>query len=179
MDQALPGYAADAAAQFDERLGSLCPAAAIRPEVAADEQFLIALAIACSPLNGVLPAPMVEQQARFQLAGHRQTAPEAMRRLALFDGEPAARIAVDWSRPGISHGVDIAVLPRLRPTMIGPAMLRAWTDIADRLGTHCTLEVIADNRARLLYRRLGFIPAPGNDPHGPILSMERAPRTRA
>ena len=97
--------------------------------------------------------------------------PDAMRRIILHQGTRIARIAVDWNVDGGAQGVDIVVLPSARHTQAGPHMLKAWLEIADRLARPCSLDVVADNRARLLCRRLGFREVAGADPVAPVQFM--------
>lgn len=105
----------------------------------------------------------------------RATRPQAMRRVVRLSGALIARIIVDWQVPGESHGVDIAVHPDHRNSGAGLAMLRAWLAVADEQGCTCTLDVIADNTARTIYRRLGFVeePSEANDAYR---SMSRPAR---
>lgn len=157
---------------FDAAFAARAPWLGCRPEDAADAAFLIGLAMACSPLAGVIPDPMLLQQAEFQHAAHDGAHPRAMHRIAMFDGAPVGRIMIDWDTAE-SHCVDIAVLPEHQGTGIGIALLRAWLDVADLRGQPARLEVRADNPAARIYLRLGFQPVP--DPHGwsPVVTMLR------
>ncbi|WP_423605577.1 GNAT family N-acetyltransferase [Sphingomonas sp. MS122] len=168
----------DPSARFDEAFAARAPALACRAEQAADAAFLIDLAIACSPLAGTLPEPMLVQQAEFQHAAHNAAHPRAMRRIALCDGRPLGRIMVTWDAHE-SYGVDIAVLPEVRGTGVGLGLLRAWLDVADLLDQPARLEVRFDNPAARIYARLGFRPAP--DPAGwsPMVTMLRPARSSA
>jgi ribosomal protein S18 acetylase RimI-like enzyme len=100
-----------------------------------------------------------------------------MRRIVGVAGVRAGRIVIDWGADHISHGVDIAVLPELRSTGVGLHMLRAWLEVADHGAWTCTLDVNSNNRAALLYRRLGFREVvQGAGPEaGPFIRMARAP----
>ncbi|HVR91342.1 MAG TPA: hypothetical protein VHG29_09655 [Novosphingobium sp.] len=158
---------------FDTAFLRRAPTLGIRPETLADEQFLTELQIACSPLAALMPRAMLEFQARAQLASHCQQHPDAMRRIVFHEATPIARFTIDWNIPGGSHGVDIAVLPQARATLAGPHMLKAWLEVADRLHRSCSLDVLASNRAKLLYRRLGFVVTGEDDPAAPVLFMTR------
>lgn len=158
---------------FDAALRRRAPELGVRPETEGDEQFLTELYIACSPLAAVLPRELLEQQASIQRASHRQQHPDSMRRIVLRGDVPVGRIAVDWDMRGVAYGIDIAVLPAARRTLAGPHMLRAWLEVADALRLACTLDVVAANPARCLYRRLGFVEAAGLGPAEPIVAMER------
>lgn len=168
----------DPSARFDEAFAARAPALACRAEQAADSAFLTDLAIACSPLAGTLPEPMLAQQAAFQHAAHNAAHPRAMRRIALRGDRPLGRIMVTWDAHE-SYGVDIAVLPDARATGMGLHLLRAWLDVVDRLGLPARLEVRADNPAGRVYARLGFTAV--LDPAGwsPMVTMLRPARPMA
>lgn len=157
---------------FDTAFAAHGPRLACRPQDASDAAFLIELAIACSPVAGMVPQAMLLQQAEFQHAAHDGAHPLAMQRIAMLDGEPVGRIMIDWDTPE-SHCVDVAVLPGHQRKGVGLALLRAWLAVADRRGQPARLEVRADNPAAHLYQRLGFQPVP--DPHGwsPVVTMRR------
>lgn len=160
-------------AAFDAAMYRLLPAAELRPEQDADRDFLLHLFAACSPLAGILPAAMLTQQAELANNGFRSVSPAAMFRIASIDHEPAGRFAVDWNRNGVSHGIDLAVLPECRRSGLGLAMLRAWLAVADDHGLPCALEVVASNPARRIYQRLGFTPVPGMDETYAVIEMAR------
>ncbi|WP_343519268.1 GNAT family N-acetyltransferase [Sphingomonas sp.] len=168
----------DPHARFDEAFAARAPRLDCRPETPVDSAFLTGLAIACSPLAGTLPEPMLVQQAEFQHAAHNAAHPRAMQRIVTCGGQPIGRIMVAWEASE-SHGVDIAVLPEARATAAGLHLLRAWLDVVDQLGLSARLEVRADNPAGRIYGRLGFVPVP--DPAGwsPIVTMLRAARALA
>lgn len=162
----------DPHSSFDAAFAAHAPHLGCRPEDATDTAFLTGLSIACSPLAGMIPEPMLLQQAEFQHAAHNGAHPHAMHRVAMLDGVPVARIMIDWDAAE-SHCVDIAVLPAHQGKGIGLALLQAWLDVADRRGQPAQLEVREDNPAGRLYLRLGFQPVP--DPHGwsPVVTMLR------
>jgi ribosomal protein S18 acetylase RimI-like enzyme len=145
----------------------------IRPETAADREFLIHLFVQCSPLRERFPHLLLRQQAETQMASHRAANPQAMTRIVGNADQPIGRIAIDWDCDGVSHGVDIAVLPQYRRTGAALHMLRAWLDVADRLGRACRLEVLRDNPAKRLYARLGFRSCAEDDPQSPVMIMQR------
>lgn len=168
----------DSHALFDDAFARRAPALECRARQAADLEFLTGLAIACSPLAGMLPEAMLVQQAEFQHAAHDGAHPDAMQRIVVLDRRPIARIMVDWMADE-SYGVDIAVLPDFRATGAGLHMLRAWIEIADTVGLPCRLDVRIDNPAARIYARIGFRRAPGADPFAPIVTMLRAPNERS
>lgn len=159
---------------YDRTFMRRAPDLRIRPETEADARFLTALFADCSPLANVLPPQLLALQAEAQQASHCQQHPAAMRRIVMRGGAPIGRFVVDWSLPGVAHAVDLAVLQCARHTLAGPHLLKAWLEVADASGRRCTLEVLADNRARLLYRRLGFDLDPAQDSGAAVLFMTRA-----
>lgn len=164
-----------AAAAFDTAFAQRAPALRLTPETQADRAALRDLFAACSALGDLLAGPLLDLQFESQDATFRALRPLAMRRVARLDGACIARIVVDWSVPGTSHGVDIAVHPAHRGSGAGLAMLRAWLAAADHDRRTCTLDVIADNPARRIYARLGFVEEPCA-PDAPYRRMWRAAR---
>ncbi len=160
-------------AAFDAAMNRLLPSLEVRPERDTDRDFLFDLFVACSPLAGILPPAMLTQQAELAIRGFQAAFPDAMFRIALIDGKPVGRIAIDWNRNGAAHTVDIAVMPDFHGSGIGRAMLRAWLDVADDYGLASTLEVIADNPARRIYERLGFMPTGDMDETYAAIKMVR------
>ena len=63
--------------------------------------------------------------------------------------------------PESLHIVDIALIPQSRGKGIGGAILRDILDQARDLGKSVTIHVEANNPARSLYARLGFVEVPG------------------
>ncbi len=164
--------AADAGRLFDAALMARAPHLGVEPEDIRHRPLLLGLMIACSPLAGLLPPPMLEMQFDGQDIGFLAEWPLAMRRLVTLGDAVIGRIILDWQADDRSHGVDLAVHPDYRTSGAALAMLRAWIDVADRTGRRCTLDVIADNPARRIYRRLGFVQQ-GSEPGSPYLFMER------
>lgn len=164
-----------AVATFESAFASRAPHLGMAPEVPAHRASLCELFIACSPLVGRLPPSLFNMQFESQDASFRAARPLAMRRVITLAGQPIARIILDWQVPCASHGVDIAVHPDHRGCGAGLALLRAWLAAADGERRTCTLDVIADNPARRIYERLGFVEAQ-SDPGAPYCVMVR-PRT--
>ena len=164
--------AADAGQLFDAALTARAPHLGVEPEDIRHRPLLLGLMIACSPLAGLLPPPMLEMQFDGQDIGFLAEWPLATRRVVTLGDAVVGRIILDWQADDRSHGVDIAVHPAHRSSGAGLAMLRAWIDVADRSGRRCTLDVIADNPASRIYRRLGFVEREG-DSGSPYLFMER------
>ena len=158
---------------FDAAVLARYPALALRPETAAEAGFLAALFAACSPLAGLLPAPMLEQQALAQQAGYRTEFPLAMRRIIFCDGSELGRVVIDWSGTANTSCVDIAVMPAAQRRGIGSALLKAWIETASALNRPCALQVAVGNPAQQIYARLGFALDPAADSTGPIVAMIR------
>lgn len=141
---------------FDAAFRARAPDLDCRPERESDRAFLAGLFLACSPMADLLPEPLMRLQAALQYDGYAAAYPRAMRRIVLSEGSPIGRLIVDWGPPD-THCIDIAVLPDRRATAAGPHLLRAWLAVADTIGSPATLSVRADNPARRLYARLGFV----------------------
>lgn len=161
-----------AASAFDAEFALHAPHLGIVPESEEHRRALRDLMIACSPLRNLLPTALLDLQFESQSDSFGAIHPRAMRRVVTHAGVPIARIIIDWEKADASHGVDIAVHPDHRRTGAALAMLRAWIAVADASGRACTLDVIADNPARMIYQRLGFIELPA-DPDSPYMFMER------
>lgn len=161
---------------FDAAFAARADDLRCRPRCPDDVDFLIHCAIACSPLAGMLPDAMIAQQAAFQRAGHDGAHPDAMHRIVLRGGMAVGHILVAWGA-GSTHLVDIAVLPGFQGAGAGSQMLGAWLDVADTYRLTATLEVRADNPARRLYARLGFVET-DVDPWALIIDLHRPPNQR-
>ena len=160
-------------AAFDAAFAAYTGDLECRPRTPDDADFLIGCAIACSPMAGLMPDAMLVQQAALQRAAHDGAHPDAMHRIAMRAGEPIGHILVAWHDGG-THLVDIALLPAHRGIGAGGQLLRAWLDVADAHGLTATLEVMADNPARSLYARLGFVET-DPDPYAAFVDMQRLP----
>ena len=159
---------------FETAFRGRAPMLGIRSQQVGDDAFLDTLFVACSPLAGLLPPPMLEQQARLQRAAHLAAYPAAMRCVVLRDGETVGRIVIDWGGAD-SHCVDVAVLPTQRDSKAGGAMLRAWLDVVDAEGMTATLMVAPENPAAAIYAHLGFVPVSTNEPSSLHLTLRRLP----
>lgn len=160
-------------ALFDAAFGERWPDAGIRPEEPGDQTFLRALFLESSPLAGLLPDAMLEDQARIRMASLGAECPGAMRRIIEIDGVPAGRLMIDWNRDGKSHCADIAVSLHAQGRGLGAAMLQAWIAASAELGLACSLEVDAANSAREIYRKLGFTELAGEYEGLPQIAMIR------
>lgn len=160
-------------AEFDAAFGRRTSELTLRTERAEDAQFLKALFIACSSLVGLVPPEMIEFQAQVQRSSHNQAYPGAMHRVVEAGDLPIGRIMIDWSQTA-THLVDIAVLPEARQTRAGRMMLLSWIEVAESAGLRATLEVLANNPAAAIYRKLGFVEIADQVPGDPVLNMQRA-----
>jgi ribosomal protein S18 acetylase RimI-like enzyme len=156
---------------FAADLAARCPALELRGESADDAAFLTGLFAACSPLAGLLPPAMIEQQAQFQQQGYRADFPAASRWIVTRSGEPIGRFMADWNADGQCLLIDVALLPREHGAGIGTALLQSFIAIAGRQQRACCLQVLANNPAAALYRKLGF--GVVGDPVQPSVTMVR------
>jgi ribosomal protein S18 acetylase RimI-like enzyme len=165
----------DAERMFDRFLSQYAPDLVIAAEADSHRAFLAELFVACSPLRGLLPGPVVQQQASLRETAYRADYPAAMRRVVLAEGAPIGRIMVDWAIDGAAMLIDIAVTPERQREGAGSAMLRSYLAVADRRGQCAMLQVMRDNPAQQLYAQLGFAPVESRD-FAPHLDMVREPR---
>lgn len=155
-------------------LARLAPSLTLRARRAEDAQFLLECTIACSPLQGTLPAPMIAAQAALQRSAHDAAHPDASHAIILRAATAIGHARIAWSAHG-THLIDLAILPAHQRRGAGGSVLAAWLALADASGRVATLDVQADNPARLLYARLGFT-ADAGDPWAAFVTMRRDPR---
>lgn len=156
---------------FAAEVAARLPEIGLRNECGEDTPFLITLHVACSPLVGTLPTVMIEQQARFQGQGYHTDFPSASRWIVLRQEEPIGRIMVDWTIEGVSHCVDLALLPAEQGAGMGTRLLQSWIAVSDQLGRSAYLQVLSNHGAQGAYGRLGFV-AIGNSDQ-PSITMVR------
>lgn len=158
--------ALDPAIAYREIFATLTSSFSVRPQRADDVEFLFDLyresergAYARLGFDGLalLGPAMLRGQFDLRERAYRDNHPAAMA-VILEDaaGAPAGRFLIDWDEDGVTHGIDLAVLPTYRQGVVGPHLLAAWIAVADRLGRASILEVMPDNPVRALYHRLGF-----------------------
>lgn len=165
----------DASHMFDQILARRAPELRIVAEDETHRPFLSELSIACSPLRGMLPEPVVVQQAAFRETGYRTDYPSAMRRIVLAQDRPVGRIMIDWSTDDAALLVDIAVLPEMQRAGVATAMMGAYLEVVDHHRQSAALQVMRDNPALDWYSRLGFAPVEAQD-FAPYIDMVRAPQ---
>jgi len=134
----------------------------IRDANAADETFfgslyrstrddLLALPADPSVIDG-----LIAMQHRLQVAGYRNSYPQAVYQVLERDGVAVGRL-VTAAVDGIVRVVDIAVLPSVRRTRVAADALRRLQAQAAGTGHAVALSVHQDNvAARHLYEALGF-----------------------
>ena len=160
-------------ALFEQFLSRRAPDLRLAAEEDADRPFLEALFVACSPLRGALPDPIMRHQAVIRETGYRADFPSAMRRILVEQDVPIGRVMIDWSDD--AWLIDIAVLPDRQRSGTGTAVLLAYLDVVDRRGHRAGLQVMRDNPALRLYERLGFAAVEARD-FAPYIDMIREPR---
>ncbi|WP_422056298.1 GNAT family N-acetyltransferase [Sphingomonas sp.] len=164
------------AAAFDLAFAERCGTLECRARTSDDLAFLLNCAVACSTLVGLLPDSMLAQQAQFQRTGHDSAFPDAMHRIVMRAGAPIGHVLIAWNAAD-THLVDIAVLPEHRGIGVARALLGAWLAVADAHGLPATLHVFADNPARQIYARLGFVET-ATDRNAASVAMRRPPAQR-
>jgi ribosomal protein S18 acetylase RimI-like enzyme len=162
-------------------LASRAPAWTFRPLETRDEPFLATLfadgqretfARMGIPVE-VLGDTLFGTQLRGREASWRHAHPASSAIVTEACGRPVGYMRLDFSTPGESLGVDIAVLRAERRGALGRRMLEAWLAVCDAHALTARLHVMPDNPARLLYRRLGFR---SPDPTAVPVPMLRPPR---
>lgn len=163
-------------------LASHAPAWIFRPLESRDEPFLAALfadgqretfARMGMPLD-ILGDTLFGTQLRSREASWRHAHPAAFAIVAETCGRPAGYMKLDFSTPGESLGVDVAVLRTERRGAVGRRMLEAWLSVCDAYALTARLHVMPGNPAQMLYRRLGFRTS---DTAAVPIPMVRLPRT--
>ena len=156
------------------RLGSL----QLRQAQASDTDFLRALYrnVRSDELavTGWPPEAMdafCQSQFDFQSQHYRSYYPEALHYLVEQGGLPVGRLIVDDS-PDALRVVDISLMAAQRGQGLGSLLMHWLCERADAQRQPMALSVEPQNRARHLYRRLGFAQLPGE---GLYLNMRREP----
>jgi ribosomal protein S18 acetylase RimI-like enzyme len=150
----------------------------LRPVAAGDEPFLLrvyagtrAEELAPVPWTDEQKAAFVAQQFAAQTAHYAQHYAGMTADVILIGGEPAGRLLVArWAEE--IRIVDIAILPELRGTGAGSALLEELIAEGAAAGKRVSIHVERENRALGLYERLGFRPV---GEHGVYLRMEWDP----
>jgi ribosomal protein S18 acetylase RimI-like enzyme len=137
--------------------------ARLRPATDADREFLVRvygstrseeLAVTGWPQAEV--DAFVRMQFDMQDRHYRSAFPDAERSIVEVDGRPVGRLYVHRDDAEIRI-LDVALLPEVRRTGIGGALLADVVDEASRSGRPVRIHVEARNPAMSLYERLGFV----------------------
>jgi ribosomal protein S18 acetylase RimI-like enzyme len=100
----------------------------------------------------------IEHQFSAQDSHYRANYPGATLDVIEVDGEPAGRLYVHRGEDDVRI-MDIAIAPAFRNRGIGSSLLEQLMAEAELSGRSLSIHVEAENPARRLYERLGFIPA--------------------
>jgi GNAT superfamily N-acetyltransferase len=107
---------------------------------------------------------LLDQQYEAREAGWATSSPGADDLAILLDADPVGRLVLERRPDGIRI-VDLAIAPAEQGRGIGTSVLRWVLDEADAVRVPVMLHVVADNPARRLYERCGFVPVPGDGIH--------------
>lgn len=134
----------------------------IRDAGAADEAFFASLYrstrddLLALPADPLVIDGLIAMQQRLQVAGYRNSYPQAVYQVLERDGIAVGRL-VTAAVDGVIRVVDIAVLPSARRTGVAADVLRRLQAQAAGAGHAVALSVRQDNvAARHLYEALGF-----------------------
>jgi ribosomal protein S18 acetylase RimI-like enzyme len=135
---------------------------ALRPVRDDDGPFLLRVyagtradELARMPWTPEQKAAFVAQQFAAQTAHYARHYPGMTADVIVLDGVPAGRLLVSRSAEDL-HVVDIAIVPELRGRGAGSVLLQGLLDEATAAGKRVSIHVERENRARVLYERLGF-----------------------
>jgi ribosomal protein S18 acetylase RimI-like enzyme len=150
----------------------------LRPATDDDREFLCAVygstratELARVPWPDEAKQAFVEQQFTAQDTYYREHYPTAVFQVILDEDVPVGRLYVDrWERE--IRIMDIALLPQARDRGLGTELLRELIAESERAGKALSIHVEAENPARSLYERLGFVEA---EDRGVYKLMRREP----
>lgn len=103
-----------------------------------------------------LRAVFLKQQHLAQQHHFRAGYPDAEWLIIERDGEAVGRLYIEVNDL-VVHGIDIALVPEMRGSGIGGAIMRDLISYGRELGKPITVYVEKGNPAARLYRRLGFV----------------------
>jgi len=134
----------------------------LRPERPQDEPFLLELysstradEMRLVPWQDSQKEAFLLMQFQLQTAHYRKHYPGAAYQIILSEGRPIGRFYVDDTQEGILI-IDIALLPEYRGRGIGGQLLENLLRKATEEAKPVRIHVERENRALLLYSRLGF-----------------------
>lgn len=141
----------------------------LRPERPEDEAFLREVyartrqeELDRTGWDAATRAAFLEMQFHAMRRGYRAMFPRGEFAVILLDGQPAGRQVVHRTGTEIRL-VDVALLPAQRGRGVGTALLQTLLAESARAGIPVRLQVLATNRARRLYERLGFTRSGGDE----------------
>ncbi len=148
---------------------------ALRPAVAADEAFLLALFASTRTRELAVLGPDSGQADAFsrmqfdlQRREYGAAFPEAAHLVIMSEGEPVGRLIVARS-PVELRIVDLALLSEFRRRGVGAHVVRGLIDEARAARLPLRCHVVFDNEpARSFWAQLGFVPAPMTEPSGAV-----------
>lgn len=140
----------------------------VRPAADGDQEFMKRLyASTRDDLRQIQADPdfidtLIAMQQNIQIAGYRNTYPDAQYLVLEHDGEAVGRIVVNTDSREMRL-VDISLLPQARGKGFGTAVLRALQRCAAEKNLPLALSVHSSNpQAKRLYLTLGFQLASGD-----------------
>ena len=147
---------------MDDGLTDLPPGIELRPVVASDRGFLLALyattradELSVVPWTEAERAAFVEMQFEAQDVSYRQSYPDGRFLVVLSAGERIGRLYLARLADEI-RVMEITIAPARRGQGIGSALMASVLAEADRDGLAVSLHVEPWNPAKRLYERLGF-----------------------
>ncbi len=108
------------------------------------------------PWNNEQKDAFLRMQFDAQSRHYSSAFPDMDYKIILIDGNRAGRL-LTVMLPGDLHVIDIAILPSYRNLRIGTMLLRDLMSQAEMGNIVLSLYVEIYNRARTLYKRLGFV----------------------
>lgn len=147
------------------------PRVTLRPVQDSDLAFLARLyastrteELARTPWSEHQKRAFLAQQFHAQHTFYTEQFADAQFSVLLIDGEPGGRLYVH-RRAHEVRIIDIALLPAHRGKAVGTRLLRRVMEDAASRALPVTIHVERSNRARSLYRRLGFQPVADQGPY--------------
>lgn len=161
-------------------MASLSAAVHLRPETAADRDFLLRLycstreeELRCTGWSDAEQHAFLSMQFHAQTVHYRTHYEGAVYQIIEVDGEPAGRLYLYETRREIRI-MDISLLPAWRGRGTGTALLTSILNEAQRRSLTVSIHVECLNPARRLYERLGFRPV---EDKGVYLLLEWQPES--
>ncbi len=148
---------------IDTSRAGLTPAISLRPSTVEDLEFLFqvyadtrAEELSVVPWSVEQKATFLRMQFHAQHKYYHENFKDAAFDLIIENDVPIGRLYVHRTK-NVLNVVDITVLPAWRGKGIGGGIMRALIDEAKAIGQVVKIYVEHNNRAMLLYRKLGFV----------------------